>query len=268
MLSVVILTKNQDKLLKACLESVKWADELVVVDDDSTNTVLDIAKQYTDKIFTHKLTNFADQRNYAMSLTKCDWVLFIDPDERVTKQLREEITSVLYANHTAAAYAIPRRNFFLGEEQKYVGGWPDHVIRLMKKEKFKTWHGALHENPVFDGEVGHLREPFIHLTHMDITSMTHKTLQWSYLEAKLRLNTNHPPMSAWRFLRVVKTTFFEWYILKGGWRSTIGTIEAIFQTFSVFITYVRLWEMQQNPSLQEKYEKIDTNLLESDFAKV
>lgn len=266
MISAIILTKNQEHLIKVCLESVKWADEIVIVDDESTNGILDVARSYTDKIFAHKLTNFADQRNFAIEKATGDWVLFIDPDERVTKDLRDEIQTVVTQSDVAAG-AMPRRNFFLGSEQKMVGGWPDYVVRLLKRSSFKGWQGDLHEQPTFDGKLVHLKNPLIHLTHTDIESMTKKTLEWSKLEAKLRIDANHPPMTGPRFLKVFVTTFLDWYIKKGGYKGgTTGTIEAIFQTFSVFMTYVRLWEMQQKPSLKEKYEEFDKRLLESNFS--
>src|SRR5262249_33855832 len=142
--------------------------------------------------------------------------------------------------------------------QKQLGAWPDYVIRLLKKEQFKGYEGTLHEQPKFDGKLGYIASPFIHLTHRDISSMTRKTIDWSPYEAKLRFDANHPNMSSWRFFRICFSTFFDWYIKKGGYKAgTTGTIEAIFQTFSVFMTYVNLWEMQQQPSLAETYKQID-----------
>ncbi len=270
MISVVVLTKDQVNYLATCLESVKWADEIIIVDDDSSNELIEIAKKYTDKIFVHSLTDFASQRDFAMSQATYDWIFFIDPDERVTAGLKEEIQKIVTENESdIGAAAIPRRNFFLGKEQKAIGGWPDYVIRLVKKDRFNKWEGTLHEQPKFHGTLIHLKNPFIHLTHTDITSMTQKTLRWSYLEAGLRFDNNHPKMTSWRFFRVIITTFFDWYIKKGGYRAgTEGTIESIFQTFSVFYSYVRLWEMQRKPTLQRTYQQIDQNLINSNFTQV
>lgn len=252
-------------MLKICLESLKWVDEIVIIDDNSTTATLDIARSYTDKIVNHKMEDFASQRNFAMSQTSGEWVLFIDPDERVTKELRREILTTIAGDNTAAA-AIPRRNFFLGQEQKFVGGWPDYVIRLLKKQNFDRWEGVLHEQPRYSGQLIHLKNPLIHLTHTDITSMTQKTLSWSHLEAKLRFDASHPKMESWRFFRICISTFFDWYIKKGGYKAGVtGTIESLFQTFSVFFTYVRLWEMQQDPSLEKQYQKLDDQLVASDF---
>lgn len=268
MISAIVLTKNDEKLLKVCLQSLAWADELIVIDDESTDSSAEIAKEHTGKVHTHAMTNFTDQRNWAMQQAQYEWVLYIDSDERVTSQLKDEILKVT-SQDGAAAYRLPRRNFFLGTEQKYVGGWPDYVTRLIKKDKFVAWEGDLHEQPKVDGTVEHLENPLIHLTHRDITQMTEKTLRWSKYEAKLRLDTNHPPMTSLRFFRILLTTFWDWYVMKKGYKGgTEGTIEAIFQTFSMFITYVRLWEMQQQPSLPEKYKQIDENLVESGFSHV
>lgn len=266
MLSVIVLAKNQTDQLKTCLESVKWADEIIVVTDDSPPETIAVARPFTEHIVNHPLRTFAGQRNFGMSQAHGDWVLYVDPDERVLVPLCEEIILAISQNPEHVAYAIPRRNFFLGKEMQVVGGWPDYVIRLLKKDAFETWTGDLHEQPTFRGTLGHCTNPFIHLTHTDITSMTEKTLRWSHLEAELRLRANHPPMRSWRFFRILATSFFEWYVKKGGYKSgTEGTIEAIFQTFSVFFSYVRLWEMQRKPSLPESYTKIDESLRASDF---
>lgn len=267
MISAVVLTKNQEGLLATCLESIKWVDEIVIVDDDSTNSVLDVARKYTDKIFSHTLTDFASQRNFAMEQVKGDWVLLVDPDERITKQLKEELRSLVSNPKDVVAAAVPRRNYFLGSEQKYVGGWPDHVVRLLKKDTFQGWYGELHEQPKFTGKLVHFKNPLIHLTHTDIESMTQKTLDWSQKEAELMYKEGHPNMTSWRFFRIFLTFFYRWYVKKSGWRAgTIGTIESFFQAFNFFIAYVHLWQMQQKPSLQEKYKAIDQKLLESDFS--
>ncbi len=266
MISAIVLTKDQTDMLDVCLASIKWVDEIIIVDDDSQKQTIDIAKKYTDKIVVHTLKSFAEQRNFALTQAAGDWVLYLDPDERITAALKDEMMQIVVEN-TVNACAIPRRNFFLGREMKVVGGWPDYVIRLLRKEAHTGWQGTLHEQPVYTGSLLHLKNPLIHLTHRDITSMTMKTAQWSSYEAELRLKANHPNMSSWRFFRILGTTFFDWYIEKGGYKGgAVGTIESIFQTFSVFFTYVRLWEMQRQPSLDSTYKSIDQKLLESNFS--
>lgn len=269
MLSIIVVTKNEEAILKVCLESAKWADELIVVDDESTDKTREIAKEFTDKVYVHKMEDFASQRNYAIEQATGDWVFYLDADERITALLREELQKITcQAAPEVTLYDVPRRNFWLGVEQKYAGGWPDNVVRLIKRDAFNGWQGKLHEHPESKGKLGHLQQPLIHLTHRDVTSMVLKTASWATKEAQLRFDANHPPMSGWRFLRICTTFFYKWYIKKQGYKGgTEGTIESIYQTFSFFIAYVRLWEMQQQPSLAEKYQAIDQELLATNFTK-
>lgn len=249
-LSVIIITKNEEEMIKDCLESVRQlADEIIIVDSGSKDKTLEIAKKYTDRIFTYKNGSFSDWRNFGLKKAKGDWVLYIDADERVTTELKEEIKNVVQNPKPKTqnpAYAIPRRNFYLGKEVRFGGAWPDYVKRLFKRDKLAEWKGKLHEEPVFEGKLGHLKEPMIHITHRDLSSMIEKTRQWSKIEAELLYQAKHPPVTWWRILRVMLTEFWERGIKKQGWRDgTVGWIEIIFQMFSRFITYARLWEMQQ-----------------------
>ena len=144
-----------------------------------------------------------------------------------------------------SAYAIPRRNFYLGREMKFGGARPDFVKRLYKRDKLKGWRGQLHEEPIFKEEMGHLKEPMVHFTHRDLSSMVEKTKDWSKIESKLLFEADHPPVTWWRIFRIMISEFWKRMIVLQGWRDgTIGWIEGVFQVFSRFITYARLWERQ------------------------
>ncbi len=246
-LSVIVLAKDEEKVIGDCLESVKWADEIVLVDTGITDKILKIAKKYQARIVEAKSKSlaFARWRNLGKEKAKGDWILYLDADERATPQLREEIQRVI-AKNKFAAYKIPRRNFFLGREMKHGGAWPDYVQRLFRKSKLKGWQDQLHEWPIFEGKAGKLENPIIHLTHRDLTSMLNKTIKWTKIEARLLYQAKHPPVVWWRFLRMMATKFFERIVKQGGWRDgTEGWINAIFETFNTFIIYARLWEMQR-----------------------
>ncbi|MDP3998067.1 MAG: hypothetical protein Q8P89_00415, partial [bacterium] len=172
-------------------------------------------------------------------------VFYVDADERVTPELREEIKSVI-SNQEAvvSAYKIPRKNFYFGNNE-----WPyiENVERLFKKNALKGWKGQIHESPTFDGVPGKLNGFLIHYTHRDLSSMVEKTIEWSKVEAKLRFEAGHPPVFWWRFPRMMLGEFYRSYIKQNGWRAgTVGIIESIYQAFSIFVTYARLWEMQKN----------------------
>lgn len=265
MLSVIVLTKNEDRMIKACLESVKWIDEIIVVDNGSNDQTLEIVKKYTDKILKFDGLDFAALRNEAIKSAKGEWVLYIDADERILDGLRKEIESVVTFN-TFSAYAISRQNIIFGRKVNYGPYKHDWVIRLIKKSDFERWVGKVHEYPEFNGKLGYLNNSLLHLTHRNIDQIVLKSLDWSKIDAKLRLEGKHPKMSGWRFVRIFITEIFNQGLLrKGFFNGTVGTMDSLLQAFSLYITYVRLWEYQQNSSPDEIYREIDKNLLENKF---
>lgn len=229
------------------MNQLNGVDEIVLVDSGSTDKTLAIAKKYKAKIiqrFNGKL-NYSKWRNEGLKKAQGDWLLYLDADERITSELREEIEKVISENKENA-FAIPRRNFYLGQEVHFGGAWPDYVKRLFKKEDLKNWVNRLHEEPVFKSKLGHLKEPMIHITHRDLSSMIKKTGQWSKIEAELLYKADHPPVTWWRVLRIMLTEFWKRGIKLQGWRDgTVGWIEFFFQMFSRAVTYVQLWEIQQ-----------------------
>ncbi len=244
-LSAVIIAKNEEEVIKDCFESLSWADEIILIDTGSTDDTLKIAKKYHVKVINVSSTGleFARWRNLGKEKASGDWILYLDADERVTPQLKEEIKKTI---NNFSAYEIPRRNFFLGREMRYGGAWPDYVKRLYQKSKLKRWVGKLHEYPVVEGKMGRLKNPLIHVTHRDLTSMLNKTIDWTKIEADLLYQAKHPPVVWWRFLRMMATKFFERIVKQSGWRDgTEGWINAIFETLNTFIIYSRLWEKQQ-----------------------
>lgn len=265
MLSIIILTKNEESRIKACLESAKWADEIIICDSGSTDKTLEIAKKYTDKIFNFDDSDFASIRNKGLENSKGDWVLYLDADERILEPVRKEI-EVLVTFSNFSAYAISRKNIIFGKEQKYGPFWPDWVIRLIKRSDFETWVGRVHEYPKFRGKLGYCKNSFLHLTHRGVDQFVQKVMEWSKIEAELRFDGKHPKMSGWRFLRIFFTELFKQGVFKGGFFSgTISIMDSILQVFSMYITYVRLWEIQQPAVLEKIYNEIDKKLLENEF---
>lgn len=246
-LSIVIATKNEEKTIHDCLKSVGWADEIIIVDDFSTDRTIEIAKRFKAKIFFNRWQGFSEQKNYGFEKTSRDWILFIDADERVTPELKEEILKIVNSSETIfSAYNIPRLNNILGKDLYYGGWYPDYQKRLVKREKFKGWVGKLHETMVTQGGIGKLTSNIYHLTHRGITWMLNKSIIYTEYEAEERFNNQHPQMVWWRFFRPPVQEFFFRLIIKCGWRDgPIGLIEAIYQAFNQFIIYARLWEMQR-----------------------
>ncbi len=245
-ISVLILTKNEEKNIKDCLASVVWADEIIVVDDYSEDKTTERCKMLDlrCKIFQRHLNgDFAGQRNFALSQASGDWVLYVDADERVTKELSEEIRRVASQASDTPAFRVKRKNYYFGRHE-----WPyiEKIPRLFKKENLNGWQGRLHESPRIEEGIGDLKGFLLHYTHQDLSSMLANTIEWSKIEAQLRLKAGHPQVTWWRFPRVMLTEFFKYYFGQGGWRAgTVGLMESLYQSFSIFITYARLWEEQR-----------------------
>lgn len=250
-ISAIILTKNAEELVADCIDSVSFCDEVIIIDDNSSDRTVEIAKLLGATVYSYTSESFAKKRNLGLKKAKGKWLLYIDVDERPSAELIAEIKSVLKRkNDIYAAYRLPRKNFYLGNHE-----WPtiEKMERLFKKSKLEEWYGDLHETARVNGDMGDIATGFIkHYTHQDLTSMLDKTMRWSKIEAELRFNANHPHMSWWRFFRVMWTAFSESYIKQKGYKAgTAGLIESIFQAYSIFITYARLWELQEKKSTRK-----------------
>lgn len=241
-LSGVVIAKNGEELLTDCLNSLSFCDEVVVVDAGSTDNTSSLAKKLGARVVAGTHGDFAKQRNVGRDGAKGDWILYIDTDERVSPKLQKHIQEAIKTNEYAA-YRIKRKNFYLGNHE-----WPkiERLERLFQKENLEGWYGKLHETAKVKGEIGDIDGFLLHYTHRDLSSMLEKTIQWSQTEAHLRLDANHPRIVSWRLLRVMITGFYDSYIKQGGWKAGImGLIESLYQSYSMFVTYARLWEMQQ-----------------------
>lgn len=265
MISVIVITKNEEERIKACLESVKWADEIVVMDNGSADRTLEAARQYTDKVFVWEGADFAELRNRAMEKASGDWVFYVDSDERVLEPLKKEITEIINTTDKSA-FAVSRKNIIFGKEVSYGPYKYDWMIKLFKKDNFKGWVGEVHEYGTFAGELGYTKNSLLHLTHQNIDHFILKSLEWSKIDAKLRLKSGHPPMTKWRFIRILLTeTYHQGITRRGFFGGTIGIIDSILQVFFFYMTYVRLWELQQPEPLYQTYAEIDKKLIADGF---
>lgn len=255
MLSVVVITKNSIDKIEDCLKSVDdIGGEILVIDGGSTDGTVEQAEKCGARVIRQVGKGYADWRNQGIKEAKGEWIFYLDSDERATPELASEI-ELLVTSHKPpfSAYAIPRRNIILGKEMRY-GGWrPDYVKRLFKKSALKKWVGDLHEEPVFEGnlpagrQVEHLKNPIVHLKHDNLSEMVEKTNKWSEIEAKLLFDAGHPKMSWWRFFRVMSTELWYRLIVKKGFLDGVeGVIYAVYQMWSKFVTYAKLWEIQES----------------------
>ena len=245
-ISGVIITKNAEDLIADCLDSLSFCDEIIVIDNKSEDRTREIAQKMGAKVFEHESQDFSQARNFGLKKALGEWILYVDADERVSNELKEAIRYLISSYGREGklnSYFLKRKNFYFGNNE-----WPyiEKLERLFRKDKLKGWKGKLHESPMIQGDISDLNGYLLHYTHRDLTSMLEKTIEWSKIEAELRYKSGHPKMTWWRFPRVMLTAFFDYYIKQCGWKvGVVGLIESMYQSYSIFITYARLWEMQQ-----------------------
>lgn len=243
-LSAIIIAKNSAEMIGECFESVRFCDEIIVVDGHSTDKTVEISKALGAVVVEGSPTDFSKQRMVGLQKAKGEWVLYVDTDERVSQELAKNILETFdYFDSRVSVYKVQRKNFYLGNH-----AWPkiEKLERFFRKKDLTSWYGQLHESPSFTGLTGELDGYLFHYTHRDLFSMLVKTNLWSEIEAKLRFDANHPPVVWWRFFRVFLTGFWDSFIVQRGFAvGTAGLIESVYQGFSMFVTYAKLWEMQQ-----------------------
>jgi (heptosyl)LPS beta-1,4-glucosyltransferase len=204
-------------------------------------------------------------RNKGMKEAKGDWVFYVDCDERVLSNLRTEIMEKIQASNFSA-FAVSRKNIIFGQDVSYGPYKKDWMIRLFRKDKFEIWVGKVHEYGKFKGDLGYTENSLLHLTHRDLDHFVSKALEWSKIDAKLRLDSGHPKMTKKRFIRILVTQSYEELIKRRGlFGGTVGIIDSVLQVFSFFMTYVRLWQMQQEKPLPQVYKDIDKELEANGF---
>ncbi len=165
--SVVVITKNEEENIADCLKSVSWADEIIVLDDNSTDKTVNIARQFTDKVFSRKMDIEGRHRNYAYSCAKNNWVLSLDADERVTSELAQEITKLSKGEMKDKAYTIPIKSYIGKRWIRYSGWYPAPKVRLFDKRSFKYEEAEVHPRVFIDGSCGHLKKDIVHYSYKD-----------------------------------------------------------------------------------------------------
>ena len=242
-LSVTIIAFNEEKNIKDCLESVKWADEIILVDSGSADRTTEISKSYTDKVLYKKWEGFSAQKSFALQSARNEWVLSIDSDERVTPELKEEIQKLLASEPESDGYYIPRRNFFLGKEIKNCGWYPDHQMRLFRKSKTVVDSRKVHEGFLVSGNRGYLTNPFIHFTHNDLHETFKKINEYSTLEAEeLFMHKKAKPVNI--FINPF-AAFLSHYFHRRGYKDGVyGLMVSLIHSATKMMTYMKMWDLQ------------------------
>jgi len=242
-LSVVVLTKNEESCIGQCLESVKWADEVIVVDDESTDKTVEIVKKYDCKIFFRKMDIEGKHRNWAYAQARNNWVLSLDADETVTPELKVEIERVIQSGDFAA-YDIPLRNFISNYWVKYGGWYPASKVRLFQKNKFRYEEAEVHPRAFTDGACGHLKSDIIHRGYPDLEHFLNSVNRQSTLEAVKWIKTGRKMTLVWATWRAVDRFFRRYFGKKGYKDGMYGFIIAFFDTLYQILSYAKFLEMK------------------------
>lgn len=247
-LSVVIITKNEEGKIARCLESVKWADEVIVIDDLSQDRTVEICQEFGARVISHKSEgDFDRQRNIGIDNASGNWILQMDADEIVPEGLKEEIQKVIESQGSRfIAYKIKRQNFFLGHFMRH-GGWFIHYIKLFKKGKARYVGRSVHETLKVDGPVGTIDEPIKHFPFNSIEQFIERQNFYTSVEARL-MYEDKGEMSARKVkynltIRPLKL-FWKVYIKKRGFLDGMhGFLFAILNSWVYFLRWVRYWEI-------------------------
>ena len=242
-LSVTVITLNEEDALRRCLESVAWADEIVVVDAESSDKTVEVARAFTDAVFVRPWPGFAAQKNFALDHASGDWVLSLDADEEVTPELRGEIVAVLERPASdVAAYAVARRNIFWGAWVRHGGLYPDWQVRLLRRGRGRFGDVSVHESVRVDGTVVRLASPLLHRSYRDVADFLARADRYSSLAAADRLR-HGPPVNAAELVLRPLGRFLGMYVLRAGfldgWR---GFLLAVLYAYYVFIRSAKVWE--------------------------
>jgi len=243
-LSAVVITCNEESNIARCLESLSFADEIVVLDSFSTDRTLEIARRYTDNISSREFAGFSDQKNAALALARQDWVLVIDADEVVSPELADEIGAAV-ANGEFDAYQMPRLTEFLGQKMYHCGWYPDHQLRLARRSKARFPYRLLHESMEVDGHVGTLTGHIIHYSYPDIETCARKMSGYACASARQKLLEGR----RFRWLDLVfapPLVFLKKFFLKQGFRDGAhGFVNSIMSACAAVYKQVALWDLSR-----------------------
>jgi len=252
-LSVVLITKNEAANLPRTLATVRWAQEVVIVDSGSTDATVEIAREFGAQVFVEPWKGFGAQKNSAIAKATGDWVLSLDADEEVSAELAGEIQALLGGEPAFAAYRIPRLNHFLGAPLKHGGYWPDPKLRLFRRGAAHFEERPVHESMKADGPVGQLKSHLIHRCYPTLDDYIEHIDRYSTAGARLLAAQGRARRGwawlAWNAVVNPAATFVYNYIFRLGFLDgRAGLLQHLNHSVYVHWKFVKAWEMARRPS--------------------
>lgn len=244
-ISAIVLTRNEESHLPACLDTLAWADDVLVLDSGSTDRTCEIAQNAGARVEMRAFTNFGDQRQAALGMARHDWVFFVDADERVPPELAEEVQRILAENHTEVGWWVPRRNFFWGNEVRHTGWAPDYQLRLLHRQH--AWYDeteVVHEVARLDGADGYLETPLIHLNYDSWREFFAKQGVYASYEAR-RWLVEGRRVRLWTFLLQPVRAFWRRFVTWEGYKDgRLGFLLSLAMVWFELLVCRHLWNIQ------------------------
>jgi glycosyltransferase involved in cell wall biosynthesis len=243
--SVTIITLNEATRLKEALDSVAWADERIVVDSGSSDDTVAIARAHADRVEVRAWTGYADQKNYAASLARHDWILSLDADERVSLALADEIRQLVRGEPAARGYRAPRVTHYLGQWIRCTDWWPDWQLRLYDRRAARWGRANVHESVQLEGTAAYLSGELLHYPYRDISEHLATIDKYTTIAAAEMYAAGR--RSSW--LRIAAHPAFALlrnYILRFGIRQGVpGLVVSLLNSYYVLLKFAKLWELQR-----------------------
>ena len=240
-ISVVIVTKDEEKNIKDAIESVKDFSEIIVIDSYSSDQTVSICKKYTEKVFQEEWKGYAKQKQKGIDRASMPWVLILDADERLTPELKSEISQALDEKSHSGFY-IPRKNFFLGRWIRHGGWWPDYTLRLFRKDKAYVEEREVHERVVVKGSTKCLKNPMEHYTSRTLSEFIKKLDDYSTLSARELSRQNFRPGLLSLTLRPFLTFSKMFFLRLGFLDGQYGLILSLLYSYYTFLKYAKTLE--------------------------
>jgi len=240
-ITAIIPTYNEAHNIEDAIQSVSWADEIIVVDSFSTDNTVELATAKGARILQREYENSASQKNWTIPQASHEWIFLLDADERVEEGLKNEVQQILsLKEETHQAFWIKRRNFFMGKEVKYSGWQGDKVIRLFKRDECKYEEKSVHAEVICNGTIGYLKEKLVHNTFKDIYHYLEKWDRYTTWSAKDRAQKGEKP-GFYHFVFKPTYRFFHDYFLRLGILDGMtGFIISVLSSMSVFMRYLKV----------------------------
>lgn len=244
-LTVIVLTHNDESRIIDCLECLNFANELIIIDDNSTDRTVELVQKYTNNVYVRPLNgNFANQRNFALNYIHNPWVLYIDSDELVSEKLKDEILHSISTSNNSG-YSIKRTDFMWGKRILHGEAGGVALLRLAKINSGK-WHGRVHETWRITGKTGLLIAPLIHVPHQSVREFVSEINEYSTLRAQELFDEGKNP-SKLAIITYPLAKFIQNFIIKKGYKDGIhGFLYAVLMCFHSFLARAKLYQCNTN----------------------